>query len=468
MAIKIPRSGRFDSPQQAARFLDEARKIAQLRHPGIVPVHDVGRDGDYCYIVSEFIEGGDLAKRLTHGKLPWQDAVRLIEEVAEILQHAHANGFVHRDIKPANILLDAKGSPYLADFGIAATGEELRQGGGNTAGTLAYMSPEQVGGRQVDARTDIYSLGVVLFELLVGRRPFAAANPAELRRAILTDDPQFPESVELPPDLKRICLKALARKPTERYSSAGEFADELKVLCEPRQGRPLAVWSIGGAAIVLLIGAGFLWNNLFPWRHEDKSRQQPLQETKQQAQERRAVEQRLQKQKESVQKKVEEVQKNMEAAIGATPDGTVDLSGRTLTDADFQRLAGSILMRELRLADTPTTDSQVAHLVACPLLETLDLSRTQVGDAGMARIANLPCLRRLVLAGTKVSDDGLKALRGPSLRRLDLSGTRITDHAVQYLRKMSRLEELRLTGTKVSDEGVETLRQSLPRCKIEK
>ena len=208
VAIKIPRSGRFGSPQQAARFLDEARKIAQLRHPGIVPVHDVGRDGDYCYIVSEFIEGGDLAARLTHGKLPWQDAVRLIGEVAGILQHAHANGFVHRDIKPANILLDAKGSPYLADFGIAATGEELRQAGGNTAGTLAYMSPEQVGGRQVDARTDIYSLGVVLFELLAGRRPFVAANPAELRRAILTDDPTFPESVELPPDLKRICLKA--------------------------------------------------------------------------------------------------------------------------------------------------------------------------------------------------------------------------------------------------------------------
>jgi hypothetical protein len=328
------------------------------------------------------------------------------------------------------------------------------------------MSPEQVGGRQVDARTDIYSLGVVLFELLAGRRPFAAASPAELRHAILTEDPTFPESVELPPDLKRICLKALAREPRERYSSAGEFADELKVLCEPR-GRPLAVWSIGGAAIVLLIGAGFLWNNLFPWRHEDKSRQ-PLLETKQQAQERRAVEQRLQKQTESVQKKVEEIQKNMEAATGATPDGTVDLSGRTLTDADFQRLAGSILMRELRLADTPTTDKQVAHLVACPLLETLDLSRTQIGDGGVARIANLPNLRRLVLAGTKVSDDGLKALHGPSLRSLDLSGTKITDHAVQYLRKMSRLEELRLTGTKVSDQGVETLRQSLPRCKIEK
>ena len=192
VAIKIPRSGRLGSPQQAARFLDEARKIAQLRHPGIVPVHDVGREGDYCYIVSEFIEGGDLAERLSHGRLPWQNAVRLIGEIAGILQHAHANGFVHRDIKPANILLDAKRSPYLADFGIAATGEELRQGGGNTAGTLGYMSPEQVGGRQVDARTDIYSLGVVLFELLVGQHPFAAANPVELRHAILTDDPKFP------------------------------------------------------------------------------------------------------------------------------------------------------------------------------------------------------------------------------------------------------------------------------------
>jgi len=239
VAIKIPRSGRLGSPQQAARFLDEARKVAQLRHPGIVPVHDVGSDGDYCYIVSEFIDGGNLAEH--RETLPWQDAARLIVKIAGILQHAHANGFVHRDIKPANILLDSDGSPYLTDFGIAVTGEELREGGTGTAGTLAYMSPEQIDCRQIDVRTDIYSLGVVLFELLAGQRPFVADNPVQLRQAILVDAPTFPASVEVPLRLKTICLKALAKNPQERYATATQFADQLRTLCEPRQ-RKLLLW----------------------------------------------------------------------------------------------------------------------------------------------------------------------------------------------------------------------------------
>ena len=249
VAIKIPRSGRLGSAKRTVKFLDEARKVAQLRHPGIVSVHDVGSDGDYSFIVSEFIDGSNLAE--FREKLPWQDAVRLVAKLADALQHAHAKGFVHRDIKPANILLDPEGSPYLTDFGIAITEGEYREGGTGTVGTLAYMSPEQVEGSPIDSRTDIYSLGVVLYELLVGQRPFVAADPIGFRHTILSEESTFPESIEVPLRLKTICLKALARNPRERYATATQFGSELKALCEIRQKR-LLLWSVIGVVLLAM------------------------------------------------------------------------------------------------------------------------------------------------------------------------------------------------------------------------
>jgi serine/threonine protein kinase len=247
VAIKIPRSGHLSSTERTAQFLDEARKVAQLRPPGIVSVHDVGCDGDYCYIVSDFIDGGNLAE--LPERLLWQDAVSLVVKIADALQHAHAKGFIHRDIKLANILLDTNGSPYLTDFGIAVTEEELLENKTVTAGTLAFMSPEQVDGRPIDSRTDIYSLGVVLYELLVGHRPFVAADSVDLRRAILSEKPAFPDSTKVPLRLKTICLKALAKKPQDRYATATQFANELKALYEPRQKR-LRLWSVIGAVLL--------------------------------------------------------------------------------------------------------------------------------------------------------------------------------------------------------------------------
>ena len=168
------------SPQQAEIFVEEARKVARLRHPGIVPVHDVGRDGKYCFIVSDFIEGGNLADRLKNGPCDWRESARLMADVADILDYAHQQGFVHRDIKPANILLDQDGQPYLTDFGIATTKAEIDHV--PSIGTLAYMSPEQLSQSQFDVRSDIYSLGVVLYEMLTGARPFSAKTPRGLRK----------------------------------------------------------------------------------------------------------------------------------------------------------------------------------------------------------------------------------------------------------------------------------------------
>ena len=189
-------------------FLREARVLAELDHPHVVPVYDVGRTADgLCYVVSKFIEGEDLAQRLKAGRVPLAQAVDLVEHLAEALHSAHLRGVVHRDVKPSNILLGADGRVYLADFGIAFSPDDQREGG--SFGTLAYMSPEQVEGKALDHRSDIYSLGVVLYELLTGHLPHEATDPVELRRQIVSGTVASIPGVSKTGDA--ICRKCLSR-----------------------------------------------------------------------------------------------------------------------------------------------------------------------------------------------------------------------------------------------------------------
>jgi serine/threonine-protein kinase len=209
----------------------EARRVASLRHHGIIAVHDVGHEGGWCFIVFDLVEGMDLARRIKESPPAWPESARLVADVAELLHYAHEKGFVHRDIKPANILLDEKGSPVLADFGIAVTECELRHEVMTSTGTLAYMSPEQLTpSAHVDAQTDQYSLGVVLYELLTGTIPFADATVAGLRRQILTEEPRPVRSLnpEVPVELESICMKCLSKELAERYASAMDLAVALR------------------------------------------------------------------------------------------------------------------------------------------------------------------------------------------------------------------------------------------------
>ncbi|HLN28584.1 MAG TPA: protein kinase [Gemmataceae bacterium] len=231
VAIKVPHASRITKLEDAEAYLAEARVVASLDHPHIVPVHDMGRTEDGLpFVVSKFIEGGDLAKKLRQSRFSFSESAQLVATVAEALQYAHQKRLVHRDLKPANILLDGHNKPYLTDFGLALKEEDFGKQAG-IAGTPAYMSPEQANGEAhlVDGRSDIFSLGVIFYELLTGRRPFIANDNLDLLVRITAVDARPPRQLDvaIPKELERICLKALAKRASERYTTAFDLADDL-------------------------------------------------------------------------------------------------------------------------------------------------------------------------------------------------------------------------------------------------
>jgi hypothetical protein len=279
VAIKVLPAAFAEDPERLRRFEQEARAAGSLNHPNIVVVYDFGRHESTVYEATELLDGETLRERMTESPLAVRKAIEVATQVARGLSAAHAKGITHRDIKPENLFLTSGGFVKILDFGVAklvttggsdntsASTAAMETGPGVVMGTVAYMSPEQVRGGLVDARSDIFSLGVVLFEMLAGRRPFAGDSSADTMSAILREEaPDLPEIA--PPGLDRIVRRCLEKKPEERFESTRDLAFALesvtagsgreKALRKRIASRTPRLWAGGAAAAVVIAFLGFL------------------------------------------------------------------------------------------------------------------------------------------------------------------------------------------------------------------
>jgi serine/threonine-protein kinase len=287
VAVKVlPSELLHSDPQFKLRFEREAKIIAQLEHPSIVPVYDVGEENGQPYFVMRYMNGGSLAERIKQKVMSVEEAARILGQIAPGLDEAHSKGIVHRDLKPSNILFDAKGTPYISDFGIAKLSQSQASSvtGSAIIGTPAYMAPEQAAGETVDGRSDIYALGIILFEMLTGRQPYEADTPMAVAIKHITDPvPHILEAnPSLPPDVDAIIQTAMAKRKEDRFSTAVELVDALRMVgsnattqmrtvkvqpktvaaaekaAAPPARKPLSIWLILVPVLVLgMLGGGY-------------------------------------------------------------------------------------------------------------------------------------------------------------------------------------------------------------------
>ncbi|MFI5459079.1 MAG: protein kinase [Isosphaerales bacterium] len=292
VALKMILAGQLASDTEVRRFYTEAEAAANLDHPGIVPIYEVGQHEGQHFFSMGFVEGQSLSQRLADGPLPAREAAELIRRVSEAIEYAHQHGVIHRDLKPANILLDRNGNPRVTDFGLAkkVQGDSGLTGSGQIMGTPSYMPPEQAGGPrgEVGPPADVYALGATLYALVTGRPPFQAATAMDTVIQVVSDEPVPPRrlNASISRDLETICLKCLEKGQSRRYASASDLAADLGryLAGEPIMARPVTrveravKWArrrpviaalLGLVALVTALGlGGVLWQ----WRQAVQAR----------------------------------------------------------------------------------------------------------------------------------------------------------------------------------------------------
>ena len=275
VALKLMRSGPHADASEIKRFRSEAQAAARLQHSNIVGVYEVGEQDGHLFFSMEYVAGETLSQLIRLAPLPPREAARLVGTIAEAIHYAHDRRVLHRDLKPANILLERSGKPRVTDFGLARqieTDSDLTLSGA-VLGTPSYMPPEQAMGKSVTFRSDVYSLGAILYDCLTGRPPFRADTPVDTCRQVVDTEPVSPRLLnpKVPVDLETICLKCLAKDPSERYSTAQELADDLARFGkgEPIHARPIRPWvrlwrwsernpALSGMGIAVLVLTGML------------------------------------------------------------------------------------------------------------------------------------------------------------------------------------------------------------------
>src|SRR5881275_1927273 len=254
VAVKVISLGQWASKAHLKRFRLEAEAAARLEHPGIVPIHEVGERDGSCYFSMKFVEGGQLDEVVRRARMSIRQAAELIAKVARTVHYAHQHGILHRDIKPGNILLDQKSEPHLTDFGLArlVESESTVTRTMEVLGTPSYMAPEQAVGNNaaISSATDVYGLGAVLYQLLIGQPPFAGGTTYETIKLLLDTEPRQPRLLnpKIDRDLSTICLKCLEKDSKRRYSSALALAEDLErwLKHQPIQARHTGVFARGG------------------------------------------------------------------------------------------------------------------------------------------------------------------------------------------------------------------------------
>jgi WD40 repeat protein/tRNA A-37 threonylcarbamoyl transferase component Bud32 len=424
VALKMILAGELASDSVIQRFQAEARAVAQLEHPGIVPLYEFGEHQGLHYFTMGFIDGPTLSKALLDGPLPSRESARMLRDIALAMDYAHRHGVIHRDLKPGNILLDGEQHPKITDFGLAKRIDDASEmtGAGQVLGTPSYMAPEQTLGQssEVGAAADVYGLGAMLFAMLTGRPPFQASSTWETLRQVVQDVPPQPRHLNssVPRDLETICLKCLRKQPGHRYESAGDLADDLARFLngQPIQARPVGVveralrWYrrrpvVGTMAIslaILLVAVPLLLAGF--WREADARADVEAAGRKMEAQA-REKEVDARRQTEALER--ERARQLFQAYVNeAAARRTSPRAGRRF-DAIDRIVTARALADDLQL---PNEDYVRLRSEAISALSLSDLRGTATGPGWAKRENNLPLFRHVTGADCYVDWDKLTGL----------------------------------------------------------